>query len=93
MENMNNQELKYQMELGDALKRLEVNPDFVAVIKDGYIMRTLIVESQGMLDVNPPLRQEALEKVQSVNYFREYLTKIRNVADGARQDIVAQEEA
>jgi len=92
MNSMNNQEQKYQIELGDALKRLEVNPDFIAVIKDGYIMSTLIRDSQDMLDINPPIRQEALEKVQSVNYFRQYLTSIRNVADGAREDLV-QEEA
>ena len=91
MESMNNQELKYQIELGDALKRLEVNPDFVTVIKDGYIMRTLIQESQGMLDINPPIRQEALEMVQSVNYFRQFLTSIRNAADGAKQDLAETE--
>jgi len=92
MNNLANDELRDQIELGNALARLEHNPDFTRVIKDGYIMQTLVVESQGMLDVNPPVRQEALEKVQSVNYFRQYLTVLRNVAEGAKVDLEALNE-
>ena len=73
--------------LGQALQRLEKNEDFLAVIKDDYIMRTLIVESQGMLDQSPPMRQEALEKIQSVNYFRQYLTTIKNNAQAAIEEL------
>ena len=68
----NRADLNSAVALGQALQRLEKNEDFLAVIKDDYIMRTLIVESQGMLDQSPPMRQEALEKIQSVNYFRQY---------------------
>ena len=50
-------------------------------------MRTLIVESQGMLDQSPPMRQEALEKIQSVNYFRQYLTTIKNNAQAAIEEL------
>ena len=78
-------ELHKQVELGQALQRLEKNADFIAVIKDAYVMRTLIVESQAMLDIQPPIRQEALEKIQSVNYFRQHLTDIRSEAIAATE--------
>ncbi len=81
------EELKNQIDLGDALARLEVNPDFIAVIKEAYIMQTLVLDSQWMLDPNPPVRQEALEKIMGVNYLRQKLTEIKNGADGARQDV------
>lgn len=73
--------------LGQSLEILEKNEHFLAVIKDDYIMRTLIVESQGMLDQSPPMRQEALEKIQSVNYFRQYLTTIKNNAQAAIEEL------
>ena len=83
----NRADLNSAVALGQALQRLEKNEDFLAVIKDDYIMRTLIVESQGMLDQSPPMRQEALEKIQSVNYFRQYLTTIRNNAQAAIEEL------
>lgn len=83
----NRADLNSAVALGQALQRLEKNEDFLAVIKDDYIMRTLIVESQGMLDQSPPMRQEALEKIQSVNYFRQYLTTIKNNAQAALEEL------
>ena len=83
----NRADLNSAVALGQALQRLEKNEDFLAVIKDDYIMRTLIVESQGMLDQSPPMRQEALEKLQSVNYFRQYLTTIKNNAQAAIEEL------
>ena len=83
----NRADLNSAVALGQALQRLEKNEDFLAVIKDDYIMRTLIVESQGMLDQSPPMRQEALEKIQSVNYFRQYLTTIKNSAQAAIEEL------
>ena len=83
----NKADLNSAVALGQALQRLEKNEDFLAVIKDDYIMRTLIVESQGMLDQSPPMRQEALEKIQSVNYFRQYLTTIKNNAQAAIEEL------
>ena len=83
----NRADLNSAVALGQALQRLEKNEDFLAVIKDDYIMRTLIVESQGMLDQSPPMRQEALEKIQSVNYFRQYLTTIKNNTQAAIEEL------
>lgn len=83
----NRADLNSAVALGQALQRLEKNEDFLAVIKDDYIMRTLIVESQGMLDQSPPMRQEALEKIQSVNYLRQYLTTIKNNAQAAIEEL------
>jgi hypothetical protein len=79
------QELHRDIELGQALSRLEHNDDFRIVIKDGYIMDTLVRKSQGMLDTAPPIRQEALEEVQSVNYLRRFLTTIRDNAIDAHE--------
>ena len=75
------------VELGQALQRLEKNEDFIEVIKNGYIMNTLIVDSQGMMDQSPPMRQEALEKVMSVNYFRQNLTVLKNEAQAAYEEL------
>lgn len=75
------------IELGQALQRLEKNEDFVEVVKNGYIMNTLIVDSQGMMDQSPPMRQEALEKVMSVNYFRQYLTILKSEAQAAYEEL------
>lgn len=80
-------ELIKAIELGQALQRLEKNEDFLAVIKNGYIMNTLIVDSQGMMDQSPPMRQEALERVMSVNYFRQYLTVLKNEAQAAYEEL------
>jgi len=85
---MNNQstenaELQRMVELGQALHRLEQNPDFIEVVKRGYIQNTLIVDSQEMLDIQPPIRQEALEKIQSVNYLRQYFTNVMSDAASA----------
>lgn len=83
----NRADLNRAVALGQSLEILEKNEHFLAVIKDDYIMRTLIVESQGMLDQSPPMRQEALEKIQSVNYFRQHLTTVKNNAQAALEEL------
>lgn len=79
--------LTHAIELGQALQELEKNSAFIKLIKDGYIMNTLIVESQDTVDQTPQIRQEAFEKIQSVNYFRQYLTTIRNNATSAMEEL------
>lgn len=81
-----NDELRKQIELGKHLDDLQTHPGFIAVIKEGYIVNVLMNESQNMLDVNPVFRQEALEKIQSVNYLRQYFTELRNISDAASAD-------
>jgi hypothetical protein len=78
-------ELTKQIELGQALQRLEANPDFQMVIGQGYITKTLMNDSYGLLALEPSgqERQYALEKVMSVNYFREYLTNVKENATEA----------
>lgn len=83
----NRADLVREVELGQALQRLEKNEDFLTLIKDGYIMKTLVVASQGMLDQSPPARQEALERVMSANYFRQYLTEVKNSAQAATEEL------
>ena len=86
--NENNQptdniELQQAIELGQALLRLENSPDFRMVIKDAYIMNALIVRSQEMLDMQPPVRQAAMEQIMSVNNLRQHLTNVRDMAESA----------
>ena len=76
-------ELVRAVDLGQALHRLENNPDFIAVVKDAYIMQNLVVKSQDMMDIQPPIRQEALECIQSVNYLRKHFSDVRDNALGA----------
>jgi hypothetical protein len=87
--NMNNQEdiekLHKDLEVGHALQRLESNPDFDLVIRQMYVMHTLVSESQNMTDIQPPIRQEALEKVMSVNYFRQRLSELKSAAMSAEE--------
>ena len=81
-----NDELRMQIEIGKALDRMKQSDDFKLVIEQNYINNTLINTSQEMLDINPVFRQEALEKIQAVNYFRKHLTEIENIAEAAMQD-------
>jgi len=88
---MNNQtvtsELSAQVQAGEDLAWLQGDSRFKRLITQGYIVDVLMNESQYMMDANPAIRQEALEKIQSVNYFRQYLTEIANIAEGAKQDL------
>ena len=89
---MNNPDAGYteqlqKVELGQALQRLSQNQDFNMVIMEGYIINTLLDISENMLDIQPPVRQEALEQVQSVNYLKRYLTSVREEAKKAYEDM------
>ena len=85
---MNSPENEYnedreKIALGKALEELENDKNFILVIKQSFIINILMNESQDMLDVNPVFRQEALEKIQSVNYLRKHFAIIKNDAESA----------
>jgi hypothetical protein len=80
-------ELKDQIELGNALARLEVNPDFQRVIFNGFIHTQLLVESMYLMSTEPATRNEALERIQAANYLRDYFSKVKNIADGSRDEV------
>ena len=90
---MNNQEttelseLHEKMELGLALARLEKDKDFELVIKNAIIMETLVNGSRGLLTLDPAGRQEALEKIMSVNYIRDMLMNIHTDAAEAQMTL------
>lgn len=94
---MNNQdagntELIEQIEIGQALQRLEQNPDYKLVIGQAYIMDTLVDRSIDMLDIQPPIRQEAMEAVMAVTYFRKRLTELKMNAVSAVEALNMSEE-
>lgn len=76
---MNNQEDKIELqrqkarEVKEDLDFLDACPQFQRVITEGYIMDTLINQSEGMLDMNPAIRQSTMEAVMSANYLRRAL--------------------
>ena len=91
---MNNPEdtLRNDIELGNALKRLVVDPDYIKVINESYINNTLINESEGILDSDPLVRQETIEKIQSVHNFKRHIMKLKNAGECATEDFSEQEE-
>lgn len=76
---------RQEIEMGEALRRLEANPDFKKVILDGYIMRTLVEESQYLISMEPSSRQMIIEQIMAVNYLRDYLTSISIDAEGENE--------
>lgn len=79
-------EIRSKIELGESLEWLQNTKQFQAVIKNSYIIDTLMNKSQDMLDVNPVFRQEALEKIQSVNYLRQHFISINDEYERALED-------
>ena len=90
---MNNREIstddiRYQIELGKALDRLEVNSDFKLLIEDGYIAETLLTTSMDLIDTDPIIRQETEDKIKGVNRLKAHLQTVRLNAECAQQDLV-----
>ena len=79
-------ELREQVELGQALSRLETNPDFQLVI-GGFIHEQLINESRNLLSTDEVSKAQALDKVKAANYLRNYFDTVTNVARASQYDI------
>lgn len=86
----NNQEadeLQYQIQLGEALKRLESNPDFIEVISKSYMTGTLLVASRDLISTDEAVRKQAIERMTAITHLRYELSIIANKADNARADL------
>lgn len=78
-----------QIDDGEALERLERNPDFKKLIIDGYLhdlVLNLLYQNNG--DNNT----EYYQKLDSIKFFKEYLDNIKHLAEVARTDKPSYEE-
>lgn len=72
-----------QIDDGEALERLERNPDFKKLIMDGYLhdlVLNLLYQNNG--DNNT----EYYQKLDSIKFFKEYLDSIKHLAEVAITD-------
>lgn len=75
------------LEMGEALKRLELNPDFKKVIMEGYCNQS-VMESVSLLAV-PAMSQnrvKVMEDLIAASNLQYYFSMIRNFHEGAVQD-------
>ena len=82
-------EIREQIEMGKALERMKNTDDFKLVIANGYIKRTLVVDSQGITSDDPYTRQKTLDLLMAVNYFRDHLNGVTNDAISATESLGA----
>ena len=91
----NEQELEtvdaiYWADMSDALARLEKNPDFQKVIKQGYLVDKALngVSLLARDDVKKRgERPDVLEELVAVSALQDYFFTIFNLGAGAKQDL------
>ena len=79
------EEIRQQRQLGLDLQELERSEAYNRVI-GGYLNSELIEATEDMLTQGPS-RQEALERVMSIGYFKLYLQRIKNDAETAADEL------
>lgn len=80
---------------GEALRRLMNNPDFVAVVREGYFEKEAIrlVMLKGDPNMQDPKTQaEIIKDIDGIGSFRMYLTTVNQLAQVAANSIAADEE-
>lgn len=78
-----------QIDDGEALARLERNPDFKKLIVDGYLhdlVLNLLYENNGGNNTS------YYQKLDSIKFFNEYLEHIKHLANVAKTDKPGYEE-
>ena len=80
-------QIRQDMELGRDLEYLQTLPQFQRVVIDGYIKNVLSNTSKDMISLNPAVRQNVMEEIMSVGYFRQYLDNIVSSATIATEDL------
>lgn len=69
-------EYEKQVEVGEAIKRLEANPDYVTVIASGYL-KDEAERLTGLLVGDDPLRRESVENIieatLAIRNFKQFL--------------------
>lgn len=83
-------ELRNQIELGKDLESLMDDARFKNLILDGYISKTLLVDSINISEENEELKKITVSNIQAVNNLRSYLYKIRNIAECAKEDLAGE---
>lgn len=89
---MNNQndsdlQIRREIQLGEALDRLKINPDFQMVIVDEVITNTLLKGSQSIISPEPVTRNMVIEEIIGVNMLRDKLARMTNAKEVALQQI------
>lgn len=79
-------ELNRQIELGQAVQRLENSKDFQQVVLEGYINNVLLNESQKIND-DEDQRKEVTEMIQSAIRLRTYLQNVKEDAVSAVNEL------
>ncbi len=83
------QQAGYQIDidLGDALRRLESNPDFVMVFGDKFIEAFAITNTMLISEYDQATRQRTFEKMIARSHFVQFTELIKNDADIARNNL------
>ena len=85
MTNQLQTEIRNKLELGQALERLLNNPDFDTVITQGYVEKVLLERSGEVISADGMARQQVIEQIMSVGYFKQYLNDTMSDAIDARR--------
>lgn len=76
-----------QIKLGEALKRLQANPDFQAVILEGYIAQLPAQLAQAYVTVHTEASRKGIElELAGVGALQKYFKNIENMAYSAQQN-------
>lgn len=81
------EELLLEINKGEALKRLLQHPDFELVFIKGLLEDELVKASYDFTSSNDDVVKMATKAVTSITYVREYLEKLSNIADNARNEL------
>lgn len=79
--------------MGEALERLENNPDYKLVIEQGYLQDS-VLNSMSLLAV-PQMRQDrpgVMEDLVAASNLKYYLLTLRKFYEGAKNPILSDEE-
>lgn len=74
-----------QIELGESIKRLESNPDFIKVVVKQYFEKHPIHLSDmyGISNLNENVREAIRLDLTKVGYFKDYLRKLKESCEEA----------
>lgn len=81
----------YEVDLLEALERLEKNPDFKKIIVDGYLKEKAL-ESVSLL-AHPAIKQrgqrpDVMEDLVAISNLKYYLFMIKQLGEGAKADLL-----
>lgn len=90
--NMNNhnstdEELREDIKLGEALKRLYTSEDFLLVIGKSYLTNELFKASADFTSLDKTIVDEAHKRVDGVARLKEHLDSISNIAENAKNEL------